>query len=153
MATLPEELELALQADDSERLQAIIEEGEPAHFAALQSLLATESVDPAYRRKALWALGRWGNPEVVPRIRQIMPQLPEVERIAAVDALGRIGTPEALEGVITAADDESLDVQRFAVRALGRINTAPAIDKLREIETRTTDDDMRQLISKQLGRN
>jgi HEAT repeat protein len=148
---LSEELELALQADDSGRLQEIIEKGKQEDFGALQSLLTTsEAVNPAYRRKALWALGRWDNPEVVPRIREIMPQLPEVERIAAVDALGRIGTPEALAGVIAAADDESLDVQRFVVRALGRINTGPATEKLREIEARTSDEDMRQLISKQL---
>ena len=149
MANISEELLRALESDDSVELDQVIREGKQEHFEALQSLLSMDpAVNPEHRRKALYALGRWGDSTSVSIINSLLSQLDEGERITAVDALGRLGTPEALSGVLNHVTDSSPHVRKFAVRALGRIDTPEAQAKLKEIEANETVDYVRALAAK-----
>jgi HEAT repeat protein len=135
MVTIPDELRRALEADESGDLEQIIQERRQEHFDALLSLLSTDaSVNPQHRTRALFALGRWGNPNVVSAIQRILPDLDEIGRATAVDALGRLGTPEALSAIIERAEDPSQNVRKFVARALGRINMPEARAKLTDME-------------------
>ena len=95
------------------------------------------STDPAvkreYRNRALYALGRWGDPSIVPDIARVLPELDETERITAIDALGRLGTKQALEAVAKYVSDPSPQVRKFVIRALDRIGGREAQTKLRAI--------------------
>ena len=151
MANISKELLRALESDDSGELDQVIKERKEEDFEALQSLLSLDpSVNPEHRRKALYALGRWGDPAPVSAINNLLPQLDEAERITAVDALGRLGTPEALAGVLACVADPSPHVRKFATHALGRIDTPEAQAKLKEIEANDSADFVRDVASKYL---
>ena len=151
MAHVTEELRRALESDDSVELDQIIKDGKQQDFEALQRLLSMDpSVKPEHRRKALYALGRWGDPSQVGAINSLLPQLDEGERITAVDALGRLGTPEALDGVLGCVNDSSPYVRKFATRALGRIDTPEAQAKLKEIAANDSEDYVRAVASRYL---
>lgn len=151
MADTSKELFRLLESDCGHTLEPVLAEKEQATFESLRSLLSlAPSVNPTHRQRALYLLGRWGNPAVVADIRRIIPQLDEYERITAVDALGRLGTEEALAGIIEHTNDPSPDVRRFVVIALGRINSPQAQDKLREIEASDQVDFVRERASKLL---
>lgn len=151
MAKISEELRKALEADESCELDQVIKEGKSQDFEALQSLLSMDpSVDPQHRRKALYALGRWGDPAPVDAINKLLPELDEGERVTAVDALGRLGTEAALTGLLNCASDPSPDVRKFVARALGRIDLPEAQKKLKEIETDDSVDYVRDMASKHL---
>jgi HEAT repeat protein len=139
----------ALRADESEELDQIIRKRRQEDFEALQDLLSMDqSIKQEYRAKALYALGRWGNPASIEPIRRLLPHLEETERARAIDALGRLGTQDALPGILEYADDESVFVRGFVIRALGRIGTPDARAKLREIERSDPVDSVRALASK-----
>jgi HEAT repeat protein len=134
MVELPEDLRVALDADDAEEFGQLLRRRQPEHFQALQTLLSTEPSIPAdYRTKALYALGRWGDPSVVPAIRRLLPELDERGRISAVSARGHLGTPEAIAAVIEHADDPSAQVRKAATLALARNDTPDARAKLQEV--------------------
>jgi HEAT repeat protein len=148
MANLSEKLLRALESDDSGQLDQIIKEGKEEDFAALQSLLSLDpAINPEHRRKAIYALGKWGDPSVVSAINRLLPHLAEAERATAVDALGRLGTPEALAGVLTCAADPSPHVRKFVAHALGKIATPEAQAKLKEIEAGDSVDFVRNAAS------
>ena len=151
MAEVSKELMEAFESDDAGGLCRLIKERRPQDFEALQHFLSVDpSVNPQHRRKALYALGRWGDPTVVTAIRAILPHLDEAGRISAVDALGRLGTEEALVGVLQYVNDTSLRVRKFVTHALGRINTPEAKAKLKEIEAKDAVGYIRTLASKYL---
>ena len=153
MAAMSKELLDALEFDESGDLDQIIQVGRQEDFEALQRLLSLDaSVKPEHRAKALYALGRWGNPAAVDTILSLLPHLAQMERIGAIDALGRLSTQEALEGILKYANDESFHVRKFVTRALCRINTPEAQAKLREIEHSDSADYIRSLASKCLSR-
>lgn len=134
MANLSDELLRALESDCGHTLEPVLAEKKQDRFEALRALLYMDpSIKPAHRQRALYLLGRWGNPAVVADIRRVLPQLEELERITAIDALGRLGTPEALAGVVEHINDPSPDVRRFVAIALTRIDTPQAQAKLNEI--------------------
>ena len=112
MAQLSEKLLRALEADDSCELDELIQEGKQEDFEALQGLLSLDdpSVKPEHRTRAIYALGRWGDPAPATAIANILPQLDEAGRISAIDALGRLGTEEALAGVLDYVADNSRHV-------------------------------------------
>jgi HEAT repeat protein len=148
---IPNRLRVALEAEEACELDELVQQQDAEVFQALLDLLLMQpSVDPAYRRNALYALGRWGDPTAVPAIRSILPQLDEPARIAAVDALGRLGTQEALEAVLERTDDPSPQVRKFAALALARINTPEARSRLQEIASRDPRDFVRDIASKAL---
>lgn len=151
MANISEKLLRALESDDSGELDQVIGEGKEEDFEALQSLLSLDpSIKPEHRRKAMYALGKWGDPRVVSAINSLLPHLEEAERTTAVDALGKLGTPEALAGVLTCVDDPSPHVRKFVAHALGKIATPEAQAKLKEIEAGDSADFVRNAASNYL---
>jgi HEAT repeat protein len=152
MAAMSEQLLDALRSDESGELDQLIRMRRQEDLEALQGLLSMDqSVKQEYRVKALYALGRWGNPASIDLIRRLLPHLEETERVRAIDALGRLGTQDALEGILEYADDESIFVREFVIRALGRIATPEARAKLREIERSDPVNHVRALASKYLS--
>jgi HEAT repeat protein len=124
MTEISGDLQQALDADESCDLDELVRRRRPADFDALLSLLRSGPAREApHRARAIYALGRWGDPAVVGVIRDLLPSLHYDERITAIDALGRLGTDEAVEGILGHANDESLPVRKFVARALGRIGT------------------------------
>jgi HEAT repeat protein len=132
--SLPRELRTALESEEAGELDEIIRAHRKAHFDSLRKLVSTApEVPPQYRSKALYALGRWGDPGVIPDIERSLPDLEETGRIAALDALGRLGTDQALEIVAQYAGDPSPQVRKFAIQALDRIGGSKARTQLRVI--------------------
>jgi HEAT repeat protein len=137
MITLPKQLELALNADDADRMNRIIAEANPDHFELLEVLVRDAETPMNYRRRALSALGRWPGrgAEAAAIIAAVLPGLNELERIAAVNALGRVGSEAALEPVLACTADESPDVRLQAARALNQIGTNRALGALDDMAT------------------
>ena len=136
MARLPVRLREALEADDAEELGRLLQRRRPEDFAALRALLTPDpSVPTDHRTKALHALGVWGDPAVVPAIRQLLPHLDERGRMSAVGALGRLATPEAVAAILERVEDPSPQVRKLAVWALRRSGTPEARQKLSEVAT------------------
>ena len=152
MAAMSNELLAALESDESGDLDEIVRRRRQEDFETLLRLL---SMDPsgkqAHRVKALYALGRWGNPAAVPAIRRLLPHLDEDERTRAIDALGRLGTREALQSILEYANDASLFVRKFVTLALGRIGAPEARAKLKEIERSDPAEHIRALASRCLS--
>ena len=151
MPEISDRLLRALESDDPCEMQNLVKEGKAEDFEALQSLLSLEpTVKADHRRKAVSALGRWGDPAPAAAIRSLLPYMDEPERVTAADALGKLGTQEALDGVMDLAADSSPQVRKFAARALGKIDKPEAQDKLREIEEADEADFVRAAASKQI---
>lgn len=149
MAQVSEALLGALESDCATDLEYVIKEKKQEDFEVLQGFLSLDpSISSQHRTRALYALGRWGNPVVVDNIRRILPDLDEAGRISAVDALGRLGTHEALEGILNRANDPSPQVRKVVVYALSKSNALEARVKLREIATRDPIDYVRERASK-----
>lgn len=135
MVEIRQDLKLALEADDRERLDRIIADADPDDFATLQGLIESPEASSTYRRRALYALGQWPDrgDEAATAIRAALPRLDEIERIGAVNALGRIGTPAALDAVLEYADDPAPDVRRQVATAVKRIAPPDAEQRLRQL--------------------
>lgn len=154
MVRTTEDLRRALEADDSEELEGIIERGHPEDFEALQGLIEDEETPTIYRRRALYALGKWPDRETdsVNVIEAVLPRLTELERITAVSTLGRIGTSDARELMVSKADDDSPDVRRQVVKGLSRIADETAMDTLREFAEDDETAHVRELAQETLRR-
>jgi HEAT repeat protein len=154
MADLPEELQLALEADDRHRLDAIIERADPADAERLKGLIAAPETPPTYRRRAMYALSRWPGlgDEAVTLIEQNLPRFDELERITAISSLGRIGTEKAVQAILLRRDDDAPDVRRQVARELGRVATPAALEQLRILESRDKSELVREMATKQLKR-
>ena len=134
MAELSAELRAALEAEEAGELNQLIQRRLAEDFAALRSLLSLDpSVSSDLRRKAMYALGRWGDTSVVPEISRILPHLEEQGRISALSALGRLGTGEAVSKILTFANDPSPQVRKTVAVALGRAGTPEALARLRDL--------------------
>ncbi len=151
MAALPEELRQALEADDAEELNRLLRRRRPEDFEALQTLLRPDQSIPSHHRtKALYALGLWGDPSVVPTITRLLPDLDERGRMSALSALGRLGTPDAVATIVAHLDEPSPQVRKIAVLALSRNDTPDARRRLREIATNDPVDWVREVASRRL---
>ncbi len=153
--TIPisEELEQALNAEESGELSKIVQSRTPEHFESLLRLVTNASdVDPNHRIKAIYVLGQWGNPSVIPDIEGVLPQLDEAGRIAAVDALGRLGTQQAVELISRYIDDPAPQVRKFVIQALSRIGNLDAQTKLSQIANEDPENWLRGLAYKQIER-
>ncbi len=134
MPELTAELRAALEAEESGELVRLVNRKRSQDFAALRELLSVESsAPPDFRTKAMFALGRWGEPSVIPDIVRLLPTLSERERISALTALGHLGRPEAASAILEFAHDASPQVRKAATVALRRISTPEAIAKLEDI--------------------
>jgi HEAT repeat protein len=130
---LPPRIAEALAADDSGPLDQVIRARDPADFEVLRRVARGDGVEPEAQRKALYALGRWGDPRVLAEIEDVLPGLDIPSRMAAIDALGRLGTDRAVEAVVRYADDDSPQVRKFVVKSLSRIASADARTTLRRM--------------------
>jgi HEAT repeat protein len=148
---LPDELTRALEAEEAEGLNEIIRAHREGDFESLRGLVSTDpSVDKGHRNKALYALGRWGNPSVVPDIERVLPELDETGRIAAIDALGQLGTEQALEAVTRYSSDPAPQVRKAVVLALSRIGAPEAQTRLRAMANEDPEEWIRGLAARHL---
>jgi HEAT repeat protein len=154
MADLTEELQLALEADDRHRLDALIERADPADEQGLKDLVSAPDTPETYRRRAMYALSRWpgAGDDAVAVIEQHFADFGELERITAISALGHIGTEKAVQAVLAHRDDAAPDVRRQVAKELGRVATPTALEQLREIKTKDASELVRDMATKQLQR-
>ena len=152
MTEMRDELRQALEVDESCDLDELIRQQRRDDFEALRGLLRPgPRAGPQLWARAVYALGRWGDPAVVGDIRSLLPALDEDERIGAIDALGRLGTDEAADGVLAYARDDSLPVRKFVARALGRIGTPRARAGLSELRQSDSSEYIRSLAAAELS--
>ena len=144
-AILPRELEAALNAEEAGELNEIVRRHSPGHFEILRELATDPTTKPEHRNKALYALGRWGDPRIVPDLERLLPELDEAGRIAALDALGRLGVEQALPAVMRTSNDPSPQVRKMAIEALKRIGGPQAREQLRAIAERDPEKWIRRL--------
>jgi HEAT repeat protein len=144
MNEIPEHIQTALEADDAELLMAIIRQGDPDDFRVFEELARDAETPPEIRRKALYALGRWPDQEeeALEAIAVALPQLDELERIAALDALGRLAVPQAVGVVMTLAEAGEPDIRRSVVQALDSLGTAEALEAV----ARFAEDDNSEMV-------
>jgi len=145
---LSPELEAALQADEAGALNQIVRARKPEHLAQLRQVAADETAPPLYRSRAIYALGRWGEPAAVADIVRGLPTLTEQGRLSAMDALGRLATPEAERVLADHADDGSPQVRKLVVEGLVRAQGAAAQSTLRAIAERDPEGWLRELASR-----
>lgn len=150
MPELSRELEMALDAEEAEPLNDLISRGRQEDYDALVALVEDPATSEAHRRKALYALGRWGSPQAVTAIVSALPEMNELERISAADALGRIADDTALDGVLALAADSAPDVRRYAVKALDRIGTERALSAIRSLVEAEEVEEVRSAAQKSL---
>lgn len=152
MSEISEKLLRALESDDAGELGIIIKKRKQEDFKALQTFLSLDpSIKNEHRAKAIYALGRWGDPAPVKAIGSIISDLDEASRITAINTLGRISTEDSLDVVIKLVDDPSPNVRKFVARALARINTTEAHEKLKEIASKDKVEYVRVLASKYIA--
>lgn len=142
---IPTELRQAFEAIESGFLDQIVRLHRPADFEALRAVLADPEVDEGYRRKAIYALGRWGDRKAVPDIRRIMPMLDYRGCVTAIDALGRLGGEESRQAIEAYADAPEPQVRKFVVKALERIGGQAASDRLEAIAKSDSREWLREL--------
>jgi HEAT repeat protein len=153
MTQISERLRRALESDCTADISQIIAEKRPEDLEQLKRLLTLDtSVDTKYRTRAIHILGRWGHPQSVAKIHEILPQLDEAGRISAVSALGRLNTKKAIAAVLESVNDSSPQVRKTAVTALAKINTQETKAKLREISERDPEQWIRAKASKYLSK-
>jgi HEAT repeat protein len=152
MAELPEEIRLALEADDRERLDAIVERAAVDDANILKELISDPSTPSVFRRRAMYAMSIWPGEgsAVVSLIEQGLPQFDELERITAVSALGSVGSDAAIRVMAARRRDAAPDVRRHLAKALGRIGTRAAVEQLRAIERDESVDMVRDVVTEQL---
>lgn len=151
MTNIPERLRRALESDCAESMCEIIDDKRPEDFAALKTFLSLDlSVIPNLLTKAIYVLGRWEDPAVVPDIIDILPRLNEEGRITAADALSKLGTTQALEEVVKNANDPSPYVRKIVIRTLGKMGSPDAHKKLEQIAASDPEEWVRLLASKYL---
>jgi len=145
---LSPELEAALQAEEAGALNEIVRARRPEHLAQLRELAADETSPPLYRSRAIYAVGRWGDPVAVADIVRGLPTLTEQGRLSALDALGRLATPEAEKVLADYAADASPQVRKLVVQGLVRTKGAAAQSTLRAIAERDPESWLRELASR-----
>lgn len=145
---LAPELEAALQAEEAGALNQIVQARRPEHLAQLRLVAADETAPALYRSRAIYALGRWGDPAAVADIVRGLPTLTEQGRLSAMDALGRLATPEAERVLAANAGDASPQVRKLVVEGLVRTKGAVADSTLRVIAERDPEGWLRELASR-----
>ncbi len=147
---IPGDLAKALNAFEAGPLDQLIRQKRPEHFEALQRLVSTTpATESRFRQKALYALGRWGDPSVVPLLVAVLPALADKERMTAIDALGRLGTDDAREAIVSHTADPSPQVRKFVVEALARLGGTEASASQREMAAHDPEDWIRDLAVRQ----
>ena len=146
MIKLPDHILVALDPNDTDRLDDLIARHAAADFELLLRIASGEVMPTAWaRRRALYALGRWGDPGVSRAIEAVLPLLDVNERVAAIDALGQLGTEEAAALAWEFARDPSAEVRGAVVEALARIGGSKTRGLLRLLEASDPSATVREL--------
>jgi HEAT repeat protein len=137
---LSPELDEALRSFEIGAMDNVIARHDPRDFEVLRQLVAGgEAVDPGDRQRAIYALGKWGDPAAVPDIIAVLPSLEPTQSMTAIEALGRLGTDEARAAVESYVSDPSPHVRKFVVEALARMESPAADDVIGTVAA--TDDE------------
>ena len=137
-------LDEELRAECGHALEEILDRRSDEDYDKLIALLAPDAeVEPVQQQNALHVLGRWGNPDAVPVIVQLMPQLDQRDLINAINALGQLGGPDAFRTIVEYENHPSADVRRFVASALNRIGTEEALEELKAMGDRDGSDIVR----------
>jgi HEAT repeat protein len=142
------ELTNAVESDCAHSMEQLMEAKRDQDFTGLLSLLKKDADGSYAKVKALYALGRWGNQSAAPSIREVIPNLNEIERLTAVDALGRLGSTDALDGVIQLREDPSPHVRKFVVKALSRFKKPKAEKELELMQNEDKEEFIREYAKK-----
>jgi HEAT repeat protein len=135
MAEISNELRRALESDCAQDMCAIVDKRDDKDFEQLRALISTDpSIPRDQRRKAIYAVGRWGDTKVVADINRVIDDLDAMGLVTAIDALGRLGTPAARDKIIQFGDHPSPEVRKFVIRALGRLRGRTVQAKLRQMQ-------------------
>ena len=145
---LPHEIWTALESDDAGPLDAIIRRQRQEDFELFRRILNDVNAPELYRMRSMYALGRWGDPSVVPDIVRAMETLSDRGRISAIDALGRLRSEAALDTLVTYAKHPSPHVRKTVANALARIDTPLAQAELQAIAVRDPEDWVRKVAQK-----
>jgi HEAT repeat protein len=145
---LPREIWTALESDDAGPLDAIIRRHRQEDFELFRRILNDVNAPELYRMRSMYALGRWGDPRVVPEIVRAMETLSDRGRISAIDALGRLRAEDALDTLVRYAQHPSPHVRKTVANALARIDTPPAHAELQAIAARDPEDWVRKVALK-----
>ncbi len=134
------ELTNAIESDCAHSMEPLMEAKRSQDLKDMLDLLKEDVGTSNARARALYALGRWGDPKVVEQISEALPLFNDLERASAIDALGRLGSAPALASVISLQDDPSMQVRKFVVRALSRFKGAKAAKALKYMEENDSED-------------
>jgi HEAT repeat protein len=148
---LPVRIVEAFEAEESGCLDLLIRNRKPEDLAVLRTVARNEEhhFDALEQRKALYALGRWGDRTAIPDILRALPDLDAAARIAAIEALGRIGGDEEVDAIAEYSEDDSAQVRKFAIKALERIGTRDALAQLRRIAAKPGEEDWLRALANQ----
>lgn len=148
---LPVRIVEAFEAEESGSLDLLIRNRKPEDLAVLRTVARNEEhhFDAPEQRKALYALGRWGDRAAIPDILGALPDLDAPARMAAIEALGRIGGDEEVDAIVEYSEDDSAQVRKFAIKALERIGTRDALAQLRRIATKPGEEDWLRALANQ----
>lgn len=104
----------------------------PAAAGPLIAVVGGPEEDPSVRSAAYIALGRLGQPTVLPVLENCLRSETRPElRADCLIAMGELGVDEALDDILaTFSSDESILVRSRAVDVLGGFTDRPAIDAL-----------------------
>lgn len=148
---MTDELLNVLESGGEIDLRRIIKRRNRTDFERLKSFIALQpSINPKYRQKSIYALGRWGDDSAAKSILDILPNLEENERITAIDSLGRLKGVEALTEIRKYIEDQSLLVRKTIVRALGRIRNEETKKELEHMRDYDPSSYIRNLASMRL---
>jgi HEAT repeat protein len=132
MTTKAYKLDEELRTGCGHALEEILERRSDEDYHKLKALLDPDTeVETVQRQNALHLLGRWGNPDAVSTIVQLIPKLDQRDLINAINALGQLGGPDAFRTIVEHEHHPSADVRRFVASALNRIGTKEALEKLK----------------------
>lgn len=131
---LKEELRNALDAFESGPLVELINKNKKEHFLMLKEMLSEgQDLQKGDLKKAIYALGRWGDKDTLSDIIKVMPRLDVSERITAIDALSKMISSENIDVLTKYSQDESEQVRKMVVNALDAVGGKKALNELKLI--------------------
>lgn len=143
-ADIPNDLRKALEAFESGLLLDIVKDQNPENYEGLKAIIADkDKYDKSYVQKALFALGRWQDPEIVQEIEQLLPELNEVQRVTAIHALGDIGSDQSLEILTRYFDDSSAQVRSALIDALSSYKNSGAQQLIKKLSANDSEEWLR----------
>jgi HEAT repeat protein len=126
---------------------------DPEAIAILTTMLADQATDANMRSALVTALGRTGDPSVVPTLLEVARgDSPETLKFEAYRALGRVGSPEAVDALLNVlAGGDNLHKQEAAT-ALQQVTAKAAAPLIEQALDRPVVPELRSYLIDTLGR-